>query len=134
MCPMLRALCEKRDSTAPSLTPLSVILSEATASRMRSSRAVEGSLPACNVLSSERSFLHCSPLRGENSLRRRGQSHPARDPSTALALAARPPTPLRMTEELGAEKLRAKQNVPDSFESWDAMSISPPPSAAQSGD
>ena len=33
-----------------------------------------------------------------------------------------------------AEEQPAKQNVPDSFESWDAKSISPPPSAAQSGD
>ena len=57
---------------ADSLHPV-VILSEATASRMRSSRAVEGSLPACSDADPAGSFHHCSRLRRENSLSRHRQ-------------------------------------------------------------
>jgi hypothetical protein len=48
-------LQQRRGSAAPLAGSHlnSVILSEATASRMRSSRAVEGSLPVCNAPSSE---------------------------------------------------------------------------------
>ncbi len=101
---MLRVLCKAWDSTVPSLCGFvdslhaPVILSEATASRMRSSRAVEGSLYACNTLSSERRFRQCSHVREENSLNQHTAFQLARDPSTALSLASRPPTPLRMTQ------------------------------------
>ena len=38
-----------------------------------------------------------APTALKNSLRRHRQFHRARDPSAALSLASRPPTPLRMT-------------------------------------
>jgi hypothetical protein len=62
-------------------------------------------IPACSGTSSERSFPHRSQLRGVNSLRHHRQRQLARDPSTTPSLASRPPTPLRMTEQLTDERL-----------------------------
>jgi hypothetical protein len=114
-CPNSRFFCEKWDSTVPSLYSLlsrstpAVILSVATASRMRRSRAVEGSLPDCNAPSrkgapaitndcpAEFHEMHSSvPLIRIPFGSAQGRL------STALSLASRPPTPLRMTEPFRA--------------------------------
>ena len=50
-----------------------------------------------NFLRLQKEFPPHSRLSGKNSLRRHRQSRRARDPSTTLSLASRPPTPLRMT-------------------------------------
>jgi hypothetical protein len=96
----------------------SVILSEATASRMRSSRAVEGSLPACSaptpqgVSASAPDCFGSTPRDGIGSSSCKGSFD---------CVVARFATDNFAQDDraVRADEYHAKQNAPDSFESWD---------------